>query len=392
MSHPNPSSNPHSQHHDAQAHADAIPDVSADFRRRALYVVLVVTLVAVALFLTWTLKWTLALVFAAVLVAVFLSVGADLLKRVLHVSRAWGLAIFTLLLLIGTALFVVLAVPSLSEQVSQLQTQLPQSIDTLRGWAMQYEWGKWLLESDGGPNLDETLQGGGGMARRAVTAFGSIVTAFVTLVFLGFTGLYLAAKPGLYQRGVLWLFPPAGRRKADDVLKKVARSLRFWLYGQLLAMVLVGVLSGLGLWALGVPLPLVNAVITMLLTFIPNFGPVASAVPPALLALTAEGTFIEGGPGLALAVLALYFAIQALESYLITPMIQMKAVELPPALLITTQIMLGVLLGIVGIAIAAPLTAAGMVIARELFVVGDVHHEHPKDREHERDQPHRPSD
>jgi len=98
-----------------------------------------------------------------------------------------------------------------------------------------------------------------------------------------------------------------------------------------------------------------------LLTFVPNIGPILSVIPPALLALLQS-------PEQALWVLLLYLGLQFLESYVVTPMIQRRAVKLPPAMLVLAQVLLGVLAGPLGIALAAPLTALGLVLTRELYV------------------------
>lgn len=360
---------------------DPTPPIALRYRRRVLYALFATAGLLAALFLLWWLKYTVALIFAALLVGVFLRTGGDAIARLLPGERRdLGLTLFCLLLLALATLFVYFAVPSLLNQADILQERIPQSLQKLREWVMQYGWGKWLLESNNGPQLDQMLQGGNNLARRAMTAMGTALTVAIAIVFLGFTGLYLAAEPKLYRDGAMWLVPPRDRPAATEVFADAGRTLRFWLYGQLAAMALVGTLSGLGLWILGVPLPLINALITFLLCFIPNFGPIASGVPPVLLALTADEGMFGGGLPLALAVVVLYLGVQTVESYIITPMIQKKAVELPPALLITMQLVLGTLIGLIGVAIAAPLTAVGMVVARRLFVVGDMEHEAPEDR------------
>lgn len=126
-------------------------------------------------------------------------------------------------------------------------------------------------------------------------------------------------------------------------------------------MVLVGVLTTVGLWWLDVPLALTFGLLAAALTFIPNFGPVLSVVPPALLALADD-------PTRALYVGALYLAIQTVESYAVTPLIQRRTVSMPPALTITSQVVLGVLVGGIGVAVATPLTAAAMTVVRMLYV------------------------
>jgi predicted PurR-regulated permease PerM len=126
-------------------------------------------------------------------------------------------------------------------------------------------------------------------------------------------------------------------------------------------MVLVGVLTTVGLWWLDVPLALTFGLLAAALTFIPNFGPVLSVVPPALLALADD-------PTRALYVAVLYLAIQTIESYAVTPLIQRRTVSMPPALTIMSQIVLGVLVGAIGVAVATPLTAAAMTMVRMLYV------------------------
>ena len=68
--------------------------------------------------------------------------------------------------------------------------------------------------------------------------------------------------------------------------------------------------------------------------------------------------------------LAIYFAVQPLESYLLTPMIQKRAISVPPAILFASQIVLGVLFGLYGLAMATPLAAIGRVIILRFYVEG----------------------
>ncbi len=174
-------------------------------------------------------------------------------------------------------------------------------------------------------------------------------------------GLYLAAEPGLYKNGFLQLIPAARRARTREVLEAVGSTLQWWLWGKLLGMLVIGVLTTLGLLLLGIPLALTLGLLAALLTFIPNIGPILAVVPAALLAL------IES-PTKAFYVLALYFVIQTIESYLITPLVQRRTISMPPALTITAQMVMGVLLGAMGVVLATPLTAAAMVVVKMLYV------------------------
>ncbi len=426
--------------HQGNPAEDNSPDPPLPFRQRAIYVVAVVTIVVVALAMLWIIRWVFCLAFLAILFGVFLRAGADLLASVMRplvrLTSGVSLALFCLLLVSLVALFFVLAVPALSQQVALLRDQVPQSVERLKDKLRETEWGVWLVEEGeamvgqvrpdtrpAGANADpadpatmpviepagvalnvpavqpnpgdspgtSAARSGGagsgsgaafdlpGFFRQAVGWATTAVTGVIALLFIIFTGLYLAIDPGLYARGVLWLVPPRGRDKADCVLRRVGHTLRYWILGQLAAMTLVGTVAGVGLWILGAPLPLVLGVLAGVAEFVPNVGPFVAAVLPTLLSVTAEGRFLDG-PSLGVAVLVLFVAIQTAESYLITPMIQQRAVEIPPALLIVTQLAAAVLLGPIGVVIAAPLVASVMAAIKELVVVGDPKREHPKDR------------
>jgi predicted PurR-regulated permease PerM len=127
------------------------------------------------------------------------------------------------------------------------------------------------------------------------------------------------------------------------------------------SMIVVGLLTAVGLWALGMPLALTLGLLAALLTFIPNLGPTLAVVPAALLALLQS-------PTKSLYVILLYLVIQAVESYLLIPLVQRQAVSLPPALTITAQVLLGILVGGFGLVLATPLTAAVMVLVRMLYI------------------------
>ncbi len=176
-----------------------------------------------------------------------------------------------------------------------------------------------------------------------------------------FIGLYGALDPGLYKRGLTLLLAPSMRQRGDEVLRATAATLRDWLSAQLIAMTLVGVLTGLGLWFAGVPLAFALGLIAGLLAFIPNIGPVLAIAPALLLA------FPEGQSTM-LVVLAIYVGVQALESYVVTPLLQQEKVSLAPALVISTQLLFGVLFGILGLALATPITAALMTILGLVYI------------------------
>ena len=144
------------------------------------------------------------------------------------------------------------------------------------------------------------------------------------------------------------------------------RALRLWLKGQLIAMVAVGLLVGLGLWALGMPSALALGLLAGMLEFIPFAGPLIAAIPAILLALAV-------GPDMALWVLLLYFAVQQFEGYVLTPLVQQYAVDLPGVVLLFSLLAFGTLFGTLGLILAAPLTVVSYVLVKRLYVIEALH-------------------
>jgi len=199
--------------------------------------------------------------------------------------------------------------------------------------------------------------------REATSAFSTTFGLLGNAVVIVFIGLYGASNPDIYVRGFVAMLAPSLRPAATDMLREAGRALRGWLLAQLVSMSVVGILTGLGLWALGVPLALVLAVLAALLTFVPNIGPVLAAIPAVLLGLS-------DGLANALWIAGLYLAVQVVESYVVTPRIQEETVSLPPALTISMQLLFGVLFGTLGLALATPLAAVLLRVSSRFYVSG----------------------
>jgi len=167
--------------------------------------------------------------------------------------------------------------------------------------------------------------------------------------------------PDLYVRGILQLVPESKSSRIADTIDATGRTLRYWLLGQGISMLFVGILTTVGLWLAGVPLAFLLGVIAGILEFVPFLGPVAASIPGILIALT-EGWTV------ALYALLVYVIVQQIENRLIVPLVQWKAVALPPALVILAVVALGLLFGLLGVLVATPLTAVTMVWVKRLYV------------------------
>lgn len=340
------------------------PGRQVTFAHRVRVAVLIVAAVFVLLALAWRGLSVLLLAFAGVLLAVLLEALTALLRGRTGWRHGVALAVVVLLLVASIAGVVWLAAPSISRQVDQLAQTLPRSFEDLRGWLSQTRWGQWLLAQT--PEIGQRLTGGAGggagdLLSRITGIASSALAGISGLLIALFLGLYLAAEPGLYTAGIVRLVPRHHRDRARQVLDKLYATLKWWLVARFASMAVIGVLTWIGLAALGIPLSFILAVLAAILTFIPYVGPVLSAVIPALLALTQS-------PMKAVWVIVLFLAIQTVESYLITPLIERKAVRLPPALTIIAQVLITLIAGPLGLLLASPLLAVLMVLVQMLYV------------------------
>jgi predicted PurR-regulated permease PerM len=207
-----------------------------------------------------------------------------------------------------------------------------------------------------------------GAARYLFPFLSSTVTVAAGLFLILVLAIYVGADPALYHDGLMHLFPHGSRERAGVVLTRVATVLRKWLVTQLVAMVVMGVVSTLTLLALGVKAAVALGVIAGLLEFVPTVGPILAAVPAIAMG------FLDS-PEKALTVGLAYLVIQQLEGHVLIPMLMKEGMDLPPALTIVAQAVMALLFGFLGLMVAVPLLAVVIVPIKLLYVegvVGDV--------------------
>lgn len=298
----------------------------------------------------------LLIVFAGILLAVLVHGGGHWIATKFGIGDGWGIGLFLLTIVFALATFGIAVAPAIAEQIDELTRRLPEAFEAFRKRVADYPWGPPLLDR----LTPESFSSSEGRTA-AISAVSSTFGALGNFVIILFIGLYGALDPKVYKRGLTMLLAPSIRERGDEVLRALAATLRNWLSAQLLAMTVVGGLTGLGLWLAGVSLAFALGLIAGLFAFIPNIGPVIAIVPALLLALPEGSTTL-------MIVLAIYLGVQALESYVVTPLIQQEKVSLPPALIIAVQLLFGVLFGILGLALATPIAAASMTIIRLVYL------------------------
>lgn len=307
------------------------------------------------------------LVFAAALLAIFLSGLADVIEPYVPLGDGLRVLLVSVILLAVIGGTIALLSPSIAEQMRHLREELPKSAISVRDYLSHYGWGRTLIEQlpsfedvKNNINVSSLLSGVGGVFTSTVGALGNI--AIVVLL-----AIYLASEPRFYSQGFVRLFPIPRRQRVTEILHQVYESLRWWLIGKFGSMLFIGILTWIGLSILGVPIALTLALLAGLLSFIPNFGPILSAIPALLIA------FVDS-PITAVYVLILYVGVQIIESNLITPLIERETVELPPALTVVFQLGLGTLVGGLGLVLATPLLALIVVVVQLVYlqdILGD---------------------
>jgi predicted PurR-regulated permease PerM len=209
---------------------------------------------------------------------------------------------------------------------------------------------------------------GGDGQSAAQRVFAAPFTFTIYALFIFFTGVFLAISPGMYRDGFVDLFPDRQREKLRGVMDQSAEALWAWTKARLTAMAITGTLTGLALWALGIPLALTLGFLTALLVFVPNIGSLLAAVPPVLIA-------VQQGGLTPLWVLLAYIGVQMLESYVITPYVIGEGTGVPPALVISAQLVFGILFGALGVLFATPIVLVTMIFVTRYWINSALGHE-----------------
>jgi predicted PurR-regulated permease PerM len=324
---------------------------ATDPRRDLVATIRATIILAATVFVIWVLSDVILLIFLAVLLGAMLRGLADWLAGLTGLPT-WAtltLVSVTLVLLVGGIFWWI--GPQFVSQGRQLWAQVADQLKTVR-----HEYGNIL-----GANALPTKNGEIGLTHSAATVATSTLGFLGDLLVVIATALYLAIAPQFYRDGVVRLFPLSYRARAREVLNEIGCTLQWWLLGQAIDMAVVGVLTGIGLFLLGVPLALALAVLAGLFTFVPYFGPIVSAIPAIIVAATISWSKV-------LWVIVIYLICHGIEGYVVAPFVQRRTVELPPAVTILSMAVMAALFGALGLMVATPMVAAILVIVREVYV------------------------
>ena len=314
------------------------------------------------------------MVFASILAAVFLLSLARLTRQIPKVGDYFAklphsvqIGMVTMAVLAVEAGFLAMFGSELIAQFHDIKELAPKSLDVIQEYAKNYpivyEWltqNAWAIEFKQDPKaflskFQDNIVGG------LPVFFGGVLSSVGTFFVILVVGLFLALSPNVYTKSVIALVPKPHRDKGEYLLKRSCGAIEQWLIGQFVVMAFVGVATGVALWFMEIPFALAMGVIAFVLDFVPVIGPWLSAVPILLLVLIVS-------PDLLLLTLVMIVVVQQLESYVVAPMVQQRLIDLPPVALLLSQIIMGTLTGVLGIAMATPLMVVAIVWVQVVYV------------------------
>lgn len=300
----------------------------------------------------------LLLTFAGLLFGTALRGAAEWCSRHAKIGIRTSLVVcIGMLVALGTSAMLWI-VPHATQQAGQLWSDLARSVADLEARLAATQVGRAL--SPGSGEIAAWVEHHAAFTGNFLIG---IVGALGAVIYVIFVALYFAASPRTYRCGVLALVPPSHGVRAGQVLDQLGRVLQRWLWARLISMTALGITSAIGLWLLGIPLALSLGLLAGALLFVPYLGSIASAIPALLIAITVDPMHV-------LYVGLLYIGIHLADGYLLSPPLQRRAVDVPPLLLLASQLAAGALWGILGFTFATPLVASLMIAVRMLYVEG----------------------
>jgi predicted PurR-regulated permease PerM len=311
--------------------------------------------VAVALVpvLVWLLFGVFLMAMGAVLIAILLNLVAEPLTRWLRFPH--GAALFASGLIISSILgaSVYYLAGMEADQLQDVLQRAQQAVGAIRASLQNSEMGRFILSHMQGESF--TVSG-------LATGVFSISLNFLTaLVISVFGGIYLAAQADVYRDGLIQLLPHRMRANGAETLEDIANALRLWMLGQMIGMVLIGLLTAIAAWLIGLPSAFALGLIAGLAEFIPYVGPILGAIPGVLVAATQDLNTV-------LWTIAAYTLIQQVEGHLIAPLISREMVYIPPLVLILGIVAITTLFGRYAAIFAAPIAVIIFVAVKKLYI------------------------
>ena len=296
----------------------------------------------------------LLMMLAGSLIAVYFHGFGDIIQRRTRWKRTWAMTASLIIsfLVLGGLLWFMGA--KMQVQIAQLSNTLPHTVSTFKAKLGETPVGQKVLESVSDGSSDSLMT----TAQTFLgTSFGVLGDIYIILLL----GVFFTASPSIYKNGILLLVPKPKKELGKHIMDRISLSLKGWLKGMMVSIVLITVLISVALTIIGIPMTMVLGLITGILELVPNFGSLLAMIPGVLLALTIS-------TNTAIVVALVYIVSQTITANIVTPLIQKKIINLPPALTLVSQLVMGTVSGALGIILAVPLLAIIIILIDELYV------------------------
>jgi predicted PurR-regulated permease PerM len=326
---------------------------------------------AALLLFTWYFAATLFLIFAGMLLGVALNAMSNMLGRVVRLPHTLRLTLVCLALAGLLSGVVYLGGATIAQQATALSGTIKSQLVGVKAFLERngidtsyFELGNpaaapadsstpatpGAAPTHNLPSAGALASSGGAIVSQTLKLLLGTLSAVGNFFIVLFLGLTFAAQPSVYRKGLLYMAPARHRARATVIVDRIGDTLERWLIAQIITMFAVFVVTSIGLAIIGIQSSFILGIQAGLLTFIPTVGALLGGLIVVLASLAS-------GWVAAASAFVLFLGIHALESYILTPMIQRQALEIPPATLFAFQILLGVVFGIWGLALALPLMA-----------------------------------
>ncbi len=328
---------------------------SSSFTNKVWTTVGITAFVVIMLLIIYKTFHVFLLLMASSLIALFFNAVSNKVKKWTGLGNGVSLAVTIVLIILLLGLFFWMVGAEAQVQFKEMQEAVPVMIDNAQSYLNKSEIGRkvsdYVSDIENQKKVLPFLQ----------SFFTSSFGVFGDLYIVIFLSIFLSVAPFDYVNGIVNLVPRRGKVKAKQLLESLGTNLQKWMKGAIVSGFVIATFIAIALLILGIDMWLILAIFAGLLNVIPNFGPIIAMIPGVLVALLTS-------PTLALLVAGSYILSQTIEGNLITPNIQKKLLNIPPALLISFQVLMGTLLGGWGIVLAVPMLVIVITVVKKLYL------------------------
>ncbi len=328
---------------------------SSAFANKVWITVGIIAFVAIIILIIYKTFNVFLLLLAASLIALFFNAVSGKIKQWTGLKDRVSLAVTIVLMVLLVGFFFWLVGAEAQKQYKEMQEAVPVMIDNAQEYLNKTTLGqkvsKQISDIENQKKVLPFLQ----------DFFKSSFGVFGDLYIVVFLAMFLSVSPFDYLNGVVNLVPRRGKAKAKQLFENIGYNLRKWIKGAMISGFVIFILISTVCLILGIDMWLILAITAGLLNIIPNFGPIVAMIPAVMVALLTS-------PTQALLVAGSFILVQAIEGNLITPNIQKKLLSIPPALLISFQVLMGTLAGGWGIVLAVPMLVILITVVKDLYI------------------------